>query len=364
MLAQDGERHHVALLFERRTITRTEIIDETGLKAAYFIAVDLEGLHIRFALLNLLGDIRYRWEENLEWKEPLDVSKLFAGMEKLQRNLDARQRNRILAAGIGYPGLLDAEGRLTSVNLGWHDFPLMAELREKASQFGMSDLTLFLEPDRHSAVRAERWAGSARGSQNGLLLFSERGVGVGIFVKGEPIEGSRNMAGELGHLTVESEAEDRCECGKHGCVEAIASSPNIIRQYARASGRRASDLRITDVFEKARQKEPGAVAVIDRASRALGLAVSRAINLLNPEILILGGDLALGEDILLPRITKEAARHALPELMKDLQITASLLGSDMRLKGAGALAFQKSLNDPDLLKKMCSPVHLRQVRAG
>ncbi|MCL5742443.1 MAG: ROK family protein, partial [Acidobacteria bacterium] len=213
-----------------------------------------------------------------------------------------------------------------------------------------------------SAVRAERWTGSARGSQNGLLLFSERGVGVGIFVKGEPIEGARNMAGEFGHLTVESEAEDRCECGKRGCVEAIASSPNIIRQYARSSGRRASDLRITDVFEKVRQKDPGAVAVIDRACRALGLAVSHAINLLNPEILILGGDLALGEDILLPRIAKEAARHALPELMKGLQITASLLGSDMRLKGAGALAFQKSLTDPELLKKMCSPLHLRQGR--
>ena len=149
--------------------------------------------------MNLVGDIRCRWEEKLAWEEPFDVNKLFLSIAKLLRNLDGSQRNRVLAAGISYPGLLDQEGRLTAVNLVWEKFPLIEELQAKAKLHKMTDLPIFLEPDRHSSVLAERWLGCARGCENGLLLFSERGIGIGMFVDGKPVKGARNMAGEIGH---------------------------------------------------------------------------------------------------------------------------------------------------------------------
>jgi glucokinase len=405
-IADQWLRDILLVLYQHRNVTRAEIIADTGLnpasvshalrfllgqgtvlkvgdlasdggrkrevfnlnaEAAYFVAVDLEGQRIRFALMNSVGDVRYRWEEDLERGEPLDVNKLFVGVAKLLRNLDARQHSRVVAAGISYPGLLDAQGRLTAVNLAWRKFPLLAELRAKARLHKMSGLPIFLEPDRHSSVFAERWLGCAKGHQNGLLLFSERGIGIGVFLDGKPVVGWRNMAGEIGHITIDPDSEEQCGCGKRGCLETVASSSNIIRQYVAESPqgpRDASSLRITDIFEKARQKDAIALAVVERAAKAIGMALSHAISLLNPSIVILAGDLASGEDLLLPLVEKEIGRHTLADLSDGLQIKASGLGLDMRLKGAAALAFRQSLADPALLKKMCSPALARHKAAA
>ena len=400
-VANQWLREVLLTLYRRSTATRAEIVAETGLHAssvsqamrpllrngtilkvgdlesngagrprevfnlnpdaAYFISVDLEAQRIRFALLNFVGDIRYRWEEATGWDEPLEVNKVFHGIRMVLRNLDSRQLSRVLAVGISYPGMLDDQGRLTAFNLGLHDFPLLSELREKGSAHRMDHLPIFIEPDRHSAVVAERWLGRARGYQNGLLLFVERGIGIGLFLDGKPVEGWRNMAGEIGHWKIEPGAEDPCGCGKRGCLEAIASSPSMIRQYLESTGQPSSNLsafRITDVFEKARQGDPAASHVVERAGKAIGLALSHAINLLNPQIVILGGDLTSADDLFLPPIEREISQNGVPQLTRGIEIAVSALGLDMRLKGAGALAFRKSLADPALLRKMCSPVSL------
>jgi len=400
-VADQWLREVLLTLYRRSTATRAEIMAETGLHASsvsqamrpllrhgtilkvgdlesngagrprevfslnpdavYFVSVDLEAQRIRFALLNFVGDIRYRWEEATGWEERLEVNKVFHGISMVLRNLDSRQLSRLLAVGISYPGMLDDQGRLTAFNLGLHDFPLLSELREKASAHRMDHLPIFIEPDRHSAVVAERWLGRARGYQNGLLLFVERGIGIGLFLDGKPVEGWRNMAGEIGHWKIEPGAEDPCGCGKRGCLEAIASSPSMIRQYLESTGQPSSNLsafRITDVFEKARQGDPAASHVVERAAKAIGLALSYAINLLNPQIVILGGDLTSADDLFLPRIEREINQNGVPQLTRGIEIAMSALGLDMRLKGAGALAFRKSLADPALLRKMCSPVSL------
>jgi predicted NBD/HSP70 family sugar kinase len=400
-VANQWLREVLLTLYRRSTATRAEIMAETGLHAssvsqamrpllrngtilkvgdlesngagrprevfnlnpdaAYFVSVDLEAQRIRFALLNFVGDIRYRWEEATGWEERLEVNKVFHGISMVLRSLDSRQLSRVLAVGISYPGMLDDQGRLTAFNLGLHDFPLLSELREKASTHRMDHLPVFIEPDRHSAVVAERWLGRARGYQNGLLLFVERGIGIGLFLDGKPVEGWRNMAGEIGHWKIEPGAEDPCGCGKRGCLEAIASSPSMIRQYLETTGQPSSNLsafRITDVFEKARQGDPAASRIVERAGKAIGLALSHAINLLNPQIVILGGDLTSADDLFLPPIEREISQNGVPQLTRGIEIAVSALGLDMRLKGAGALAFRKSLVDPALLRKMCSPVSL------
>jgi predicted NBD/HSP70 family sugar kinase len=97
---------------------------------------------------------------------------------------------------------------------------------------------------------------------------------------------------------------------------------------------------------------------VERAGKAIGLALSYAINLLNPQIVILGGDLTSADDLFLPLIEREINQNGVPQLTRGIEIAVSALGLDMRLKGAGALAFRKSLADPALLRKMCSPVSL------
>jgi predicted NBD/HSP70 family sugar kinase len=377
------------LLYKRRAATRTDIIQATGLnraslshalrllldrgtvlkigerqsnggrpsdvltlnpEAGYFAAVDLEGRRIRFALSNFVGDIRCRWEEDFEEGEPVRVDKLTTGVSRVLRDLNDDQRARLVALGVSYPGLLDPQGRLTAFNLGWRKFPFLTELHEALH------LAIFAEHDKHSCVLAERWLGSAQDYRHGLFVIVERGIGVGVFLDGMPVDGWRGMVGELGHCIVDPDADDLCGCGRRGCLESIASSVNIVRQYRERVGTADGHLRVTDVFERARRGDPAAKAVLDRAGKALGRALSYAIQFLNPEIIIFGGDIISGEDVLLPIVKEEIARCTLPEVLSGVKITLSSLGLDIRLRGAVSMAFRASLQDPKLLEKMCAPV--------
>jgi predicted NBD/HSP70 family sugar kinase len=335
--------------------------------AAYFIGVDLAGHCVRFALASFGGDLRYRWEVEFEPDGSLDLHKLFCGIERVASGLNAQQRSRLQAVGVSYPGLMDQQGRLTAVNLGWRHFPLMAELDKVRNARGFKWLPIFFEQEVQSAVRVEQWLGRAQNLRNVINVSCDRGIGAGILVDGKVVEGWRNMAGELGHVTVDPAAEDKCNCGKRGCLEAIATSRNIVRQYLEKIGGRENEpanIRFVEVIERARKGETPAIEVVRRVCQAWGLALSHMVNLLNPEIIILGGELVGIEDLFVPLIREELLRHCLPERVEGLEIAVSTLGLDLRLKAAASLAFRKCLSDAALLKKMCSPVLASHRRAA
>jgi glucokinase len=384
-------RKILRVLFERRHTTRGEIARATGLNAAtvshtlrclvrcrvveragrvraaggrrreevrlnseagYFVAVDLEGTRVRFGLTNFLGDVRYRWEEPVLFGSKFEMSTFARGVEKVLSNLAPDERKRVIAMGVSYSGVLDPEGRVTAVNLGWKDFPLAEEIA------CVVDLPFFLGSECFVKLMAEHWLGAARHSGNCIFITVANGVGFAGLSNGHPMLGRDGNAGELGHVTVDPEAPDRCKCGKNGCLEAIASSPNMVRQYRERAGRPQPKLllgeQVMEVFHQARLGDPAAVAVVDRAARHLGLALANVVNLLNPDLIVLGGDLIHAQDLFLPRIQAELARHVLPEIHASLEVRFSALGFDGGLVGAACLAFHHSLRDAALLRKICS----------
>lgn len=340
-------------------------------EAGYFLGVDLESTRISFAVGNLVGDMRYRWEEDLPLRQPLDARVVFKGVDKLLRRLTTYQRSRVLAMGICYPGLLDPEGRLTAYNLELNGVPLLAEFTKLAAVHDVSDISVFLESDKRCSLLAEHCAGGRRDLEDALLLLVGRGIGLSVVVGGQLVEGWRGMAGEIGHMTVEPDAPDLCACGKRGCLEAVASSPNIVRQYLELTGIQSDDMRgvrVTHVYDKAREGDPIAKQVLRRVGRALGLALSHTATLLNPRNIILAGDIVAGEDVMLPIISEEMKANLLPATFAALELSVSDLGPDFRLSGAIALAFSHSLADPVLLHRMCNlkqvPGELTESAAG
>lgn len=382
-------RQILSLLYQRRSLTRIEIIESTGLNSAsvshslryllekgvvykagdcdagtgrrretfalnaeagYFVALDLEGDRLRFALTNFLGDIRCRWEESLEFRKPFPPEKLVEGIGRVTRDLDPSQLGRILAIGVSYPGLLDSEGRLSAVNLGWTKLPLLTILKEAFPW------PVFLERDKETCTHAESWLGAAQSYGNALFLIAEAGIGMGILADRSHLMGARGFSGEIGHCKFLPGAEDLCSCGQKGCLEAIASGANIVRQYAESTGQDASSLRLIDVLERARRGDEFALAVFQRAGRALGSALSTAISLFDPEIVILGGDLIVAEDVMLPILWDQIRLQTRPRSLEVVKIAVSSLGLDIRLKGAASLAFRNMLEDSELLGRICTPV--------
>jgi len=387
-IANQWLRQILSLLYRRRSLSRIEIVETTGLNAAsashalryllgrglllrtadrsrltgrhreaftlnaeagYFVALDLEGDRLRFGLTNLLGDIRCRWEECLGLGQPFAAEKVVEGIGRVTRDLDPTQLGRVLAVGVSYPGLLDAEGRLSAVNLGWTKVPLLAALRQAFPW------PVFLERDKETCIHAENWLGAAHDCRNALFLIAEGGIGMGILEGGEHLLGARGFSGEIGHCKFIPGAEDLCNCGQKGCLEAIASSPNIVRQYAERTGAASAELRFVDVLERARGGDAIALAVFERAGRAIGSALSVAISLLDPEIVILGGDLILAEDIVLPIIWDQIRLLTRPRSLEVVQVVVSRLGLDIRLKGAASLAFRNVLEAPELMQRLCAP---------
>jgi N-acetylglucosamine repressor len=379
-------RQILSLAYRRRNLSRIEIIETTGLNAAsvshtlrylldcgvlhrtgdrdagtgrrrevlslnaeagYFVALDLEGDRLRFALTNFVGDIRCRWEECLQFRQPLPPEKVVEGVSRVTRELYPAQLSRVLAVGVSYPGLLDAEGCLSAVNLGWTRVPLLAKLKEAFPW------PVFLERDKETCVHAESWLGAAQGLNNALFLIAEAGIGMGILAGGRHLMGARGFSGEIGHCKFISGAEDLCNCGQKGCLEAVASAANIVRQYAERSGVELSQLRFADVLERARRGDSVALSVFERAGRAIGSALSAAVGLLDPEIIILGGDLIVAEDVMLPIIWDQIRLETRPRSLEVVKIVVSALGLDIRLKGAASLAFRNMLESPELVQCMC-----------
>ncbi len=266
--------------------------------------------------------------------------------------LSEAQMDRVLAVCVSYPGVIETDGAITAFNIGWNGFPLKKSL-EKALDF-----PVFIEHDKLSSVLAEHWLGCATDQDNSVFLIVERGIGLGVIVDGKPLLGSRDRTGEIGHAKVATDSKVVCSCGQLGCLETVASSPSIIRQYLEATGAKAGDagvFRAADVFKRARRGDAAAQMVVERAGRAIGFVLSHVISLLNPELIVLGGDLISGEDLFIPVIWDELKLRTLPLLLKDLQLKTSSLGLDIRLKGAASLAFRNAISNPKLLARMCRP---------
>ena len=263
------------------------------------------------------------------------------------RNLAKSQRDRVLAVGISRPGVQDSLGRVTALNLGWRQFPLEENL------ISVLSLPCFVQNSAHSFIMAERSHGRANNCQNCVYVEAGIGVGAGVVVNNQFLGGHTQV--EFGHITIDPAASDLCRCGKRGCLEAIASGPNIIRQYLErtaASGINATATQLSDVFDRARRHDPDAIYVVNRVGRLLGIGISHVVAMFSPELIILGGYLVPAEDLFMPRLREELSRQVC-EWMGHSELAISALGIDIGLKGAASAAFYGILNDPGLLRTMC-----------
>jgi glucokinase len=316
--------------------------------AGYFVAVDVSASRIRFGVVDLVGEIRYCLEKEFPFGQKLEISELIDGIQRTLESLSSRDRARTLSIGISVPGILEDRAMVTSVNLRWHRVPLLAKLRETI------DLPLTVEEDSRIGVFAEHWLGAARNTRNCLYVVAGNGIGLGCIVDGRLVEGQAGLAGEFGHINTDPKSADQCYCGKKGCLETVCSNPNIVRQYLeRLSGMVPVRpvIRAAQVFERARQGDTNAVAVVHRAASCLGWAVSHLVNVLNPEIIVVGGDVA-NVAAFLPQIQAEIDRHCIPQLRCNLKVVPSALGFHIGLKGAALAAFRMALKDPVLLRKL------------
>ncbi len=275
------------------------------------------------------------------WKIPTDRSE--GGrhiMENAARSMTEELGGAPDAVGIGVPGLVVRGHVVVCVDAGWADSDPALEIQERLG------CPAAAANDANVAALGEYLRGAGQGVGSLLLITLGTGVGGGIVRFGRLEEGAHGFAGEIGHIPVDTEERENCNCGQRGCLDQVASATGILRRTRRllhtgvpSMLRDTPDLRCEDVFRALRAEDPVAVEVIHSMARFLARAMVRAGMLLDPELFLLGGGVAGAGDILL-EIVREKYREETVFEQGMARIELATLGNQAGMTGAAALALR------------------------
>jgi glucokinase len=309
-----------------------------------YLGLDV-GRTIRGAMVRETGAILRQKRVVSEVTDPrLFINQLIDVINDLKSSHEAD--GQILAAGIGWAGLVNQRAQRIEANPNLVDvssFDLHAEL-EKAT-----GLPIVIDNDANVAAYGERCCGAAKGFDDVFYITMGTGIGAGLILGGKLQRGSRGFAGEFGHFKIDLSGLE-CACGSTGCLETLASGPNIVRRVREqlfsdpsfSVSQLARDMEGTltgeRVMRAAMENDELAVSVLKETGRILGAAVASIINLLNVEVVVLGGGVMAAGDLILEPIRKEAQRGTVRPSFNCCRIVAAQLGQDAGIIGAALLA--------------------------
>ncbi|MGV9626763.1 ROK family protein [Streptomyces sp. NPDC003487] len=298
-------------------------------------ALDIGGTKIAGALVDDRGTILVRAQRPTPAREDGDT--VMGAVEDVLGELTASPLwGRARALGIGSAGPVDAStGTVSPVNIpGWRDFPLVGRVRKVTG-----GLPVELIGDGVAITAAEHWQGAARGHDNALCMVVSTGVGGGLVLGGRLHPGPTGNAGHIGHISVDLDGE-ACPCGSRGCVERIASGPNIARRALEQGWRPGpdGDTSAAAVAAAARIGDPVAVASFERAAQALAAGIAATATLVEIDIAVIGGGVGKAGEVLFAPLRKALADYATLSFVRRLTVAPAQMGTDAGLVGAAAAA--------------------------
>lgn len=238
--------------------------------------------------------------------------------------------DELLAVGVGVAAPVDQRtGRVAALGIlrGWDGVPVADVLGQRLG------VPVHVDNSGNLAALAELRYGNIRGHQHAAYLHLSHGVGGGLVVGGQLFHGAYGTAGELGHTTIDPDGP-LCRCGSRGCLETYVGAPVLVGLLQASHGH----LTLGDVIAAAEQGDPGCRQVISDAGRHVGLAATNLCNLFNPEIVVVGGELAAAGDLLLDPLREVLGRSAVPNSSGTIPVLRSALGAEVEVRGAVALA--------------------------
>jgi glucokinase len=255
-----------------------------------------------------------------------------------------REAGPIKSVGLGIPGLVNRETDRVLISTG---LPFAARADIHSELMKATGLRFELENDANAAAYGEYKAGAGRGARDIFYIGIGEAIGGAIILNGKLWLGASGCAGEIGHITINTDGAE-CECGNTGCLETIASGPNVVRRARerldRDSTSSLSTLAMEESFtagDLAREANNGddfSIMMIERTGRFIGIAVASMINLLSIERIILGGAIMDAGNLILKPIIEEARKRSFQPCFEATTIVAAELGADGVAIGAALLA--------------------------
>jgi predicted NBD/HSP70 family sugar kinase len=303
--------------------------------AGVAVGIDFGHSHVRVAVSDLAHTVLADEEQELDTDHAAGEGIALAG--KMVRDLLERvdvEAEGVTGVGMGLPGPLrrdSGEVGDSAILPGW------IGSRPQELMEAELDLPVQVENDANLGALAEIVWGAGRDCSDVIYLKVATGVGAGLVLNGRLYHGSTGTAGEIGHMTID-EGGPICRCGNRGCLETFAGAEAVLEPLRRREG---EDLTVGEVIDLAKQEDAGCSRALGDAGRALGLAVAGACNLLAPERVVVGGDLARAGDLLLDPLREVLSRSAIASL-REIPVEAGVLGERAEVLGAVALVLRES----------------------
>lgn len=304
-------------------------------QAGYLLVADIGGSHVRVGVTDLAGSLLATSENDLDTQEsPVNVlGDVIADLRELCRKGEI-DPSRIRAIGVGVPSPVQ-QGPLSHPEVpGWESTTVSDCFAQAFPQ-----IPVLVDKDANIMARGEQRQNPEK-YQNMIVLKVGMGIGCGIVIDGRILQGAAGAAGSIGHIPRGGAVQ--CSCGQWGCLEAVASGRAIAKALV-DGGQEVHTSR--DIVNLVRKRDAQAIELVRQAGRELGEMLGLLAAVMNPSIIILGGNLAESPEPLLAGIRESVYSHFLPSLTSGLEIRPSVIGSGAGLTGAAELALE-ALFDP------------------
>ncbi|MBP3808282.1 MAG: ROK family glucokinase [Eubacterium sp.] len=307
--------------------------------AKYVFGVDIGGTTVKLGLFNIDGEVLDKWEIATRKEDggAYILKEIAESVEAkmAEKNID---KSDVTGVGMGVPGPVKEDGTVMKcVNLGWGMFNAAEELS------GLLGLPVKAGNDANMAALGEYWQGGGKEYKSIIMVTLGTGVGGGIIINGKMMAGVNGAGGEIGHMTVDLAEQDKCNCGKKGCLEQYASATGIVRLANRAlqSSDKPSKLRdvktisAKEIFDAAKEGDELAQSLAEEHGKYLGLALANVACVVDPDAFVIGGGVSKAGDILID-ITKKYFEEFAFHACRNASFKLATLGNDAGIFGAAA----------------------------
>ncbi len=320
----------------RKNAGRPPVLLSLVAEAAFAVGLDLGHQHVRVAVCDLSGRlVVHEWSAAQVDHAPVESIDLAHELVRSALRTAGIEIGQVLGVGMGLAapfnkitGELEADGILP----GWHGIRPAAEMEARLG------VPVRLENDANAGALGERAFGAGSGIDDMVYVRLSAGVGAGLILGGETYRGAKGIAGEIGHVMVDPGGLI-CRCGNRGCLETVASPVAVAAMLERSTGRPVSVQRLLDLVQ---QGDRGAQRAVAEAGEAVGRVLSVVVNLLNPELVVVGGELAGAGEVLLDPIRAAIGRYGVRPASASVTVTAGLLGERAEVLGAAGLILERS----------------------
>jgi glucokinase-like ROK family protein len=310
---------------------RPPVLLSLNRSAGLAVGVDFGHTHLRVAVSDLSHDVlaESRRELDVDHSAEQGLDSATELIDEVLTKADA-DPERVLGLGMGLPGPINrSTGTVGSSSIlpGWVGVDPAAEMERRLR------LPVHVENDANLGALAEFVWGAGKGCTDVVYIKLSSGVGAGLLLGGRLHEGAGGTAGEIGHMPAQNGTEI-CRCGSRGCLETVASARAIAEQLGASRGEPVST---RTLLELTTDGDPAASRLIAEAGREIGVALAGLVNLVNPDCVIIGGDLSAAGELITAPVLESIRRYALASAAEQVKVVSGVLGERAELLGALAL---------------------------